>query len=180
MKKSPKPTAKKKSAKAKSASVVRKAPKPAAVKAIPDGMHTATPHLVCAGAAAAIEFYVRAFGAIELSRLAGPDGRMMHAMVRIGDSMIMLNDEFPEMGVLGPKARNGSSVTIHLYVKDVDAAFAQAVKAGAVVKMPVTDMFWGDRYGILQDPFGHSWSMATHQRDLTPAQIAEAAREACK
>ena len=145
---------------------------PNPVKPVPDGMRTITPHLVCDGAAQAIDFYVKAFGAVELSRLPGPGGKLMHAMVRIGDSMLMLVDEFPEMGAKGPKALDGSPVTIHLYVEDVDAAFARAVAAGATVRMPLADMFWGDRYGQVQDPFGHLWSMATHQRDMTPEQMA--------
>ena len=144
------------------------------VKAIPDGMHSITPHLVCAGAAQAIEFYVRAFGAVEEVRLPGPGGKLMHASVRIGDSVVMLVDENREWGALGPLSLNGSPVTIHLQVADVDAVFAQAVAAGATVTMPVADMFWGDRYGQLKDPFGHHWSVATHQRDLTPQQIQEA------
>lgn len=142
-----------------------------AVKPIPDGMHSLTPHLVCAGAADAIEFYVKAFNAVELARLPGPPGKLAHAMIRIGDSALMLVDEFPDMGVLGPKALKGSPVTIHLYVEDVDVAFAQAVAAGAKVTMPLADMFWGDRYGQLEDPFGHRWSMATHTRDLSPDEI---------
>ncbi len=143
------------------------------VKPIPDGMHSLTPHLVCAGAAAAIDFYKAAFGAVELSRLPGPGGKLMHGSVRIGDSVLMLTDEMPEWVSLGPKALKGSPVTIHLYVNDVDAAVARAVAAGAKVTMPVADMFWGDRYGQLEDPFGHKWSVATHTRDLTPAQIQE-------
>ena len=146
----------------------------AKVKAIPDGMHSITPHLVCAGAAQAIEFYVRAFAAVEQLRLPGPGGKLMHASVRIGDSIVMLVDENREWGALGPLSLNGTSVTIHLQVADVDAVFAQAVAAGATVVMPVADMFWGDRYGIVKDPFGHQWSVATHQRDLTPQQIQEA------
>ncbi len=142
-------------------------------------MRTVTPYLVCAGAAEAIAFYSRAFGAIELTRLPGPDGRLLHAAMRIGDSVVMLNDEYPEMGSLGPKARQGSSVMIHLYVEDADAWFARAVKAGATIKLPLQDMFWGDRYGQLEDPFGHNWSIATHVRDLTPEEIQEAARAAC-
>jgi len=129
---------------------------------------------VCAGAAQAIEFYVRAFGAVEQMRLPGPGGKLMHASVRIGDSVVMLVDENREWGALGPLSLNGTSVTIHLQVADVDAVFAQAVAAGATVVMPVADMFWGDRYGQLKDPFGHHWSVATHQRDLTPQQIQEA------
>ena len=148
----------------------------ATTKATPDGMHTVTPHLVCAGAAGAIEFYKNAFNAIEMSRLPGPDGRIMHASIRIGDSTVMLTDEMPEHGAFGPKALKGSPVTIHLYVDDVDAFTARAVSAGAKSTMPVTDMFWGDRYGQIEDPFGHRWSIATHMRDLSPAEIQEAMR----
>ena len=144
------------------------------VNPIPPGMHTVTPHLVCAGAAAAIEFYKEAFGAVEMTRLAGPDGKLVHAMLRIGDSVIMLVDEFPEMHALGPTARGGSSVTIHLSVPDADASFKRATAAGASPRMPVTEMFWGARYGFVQDPFGHLWSMATQVRNLTPEQIAAA------
>jgi PhnB protein len=150
-----------------------------AVKPVPSDMHTVTPHLVCAGAAKAIEFYKKAFGAKEGARLADAEGRIMHATVIIGDSHIMLNDEFPGMDALGPKARGGTSVTMHLYVPDVDAAYAKAVKAGATAKMPPQDMFWGDRYGVLEDPFGHSWSLATHVRDLTPDEIRAAMKDAC-
>ncbi|MDP9046188.1 MAG: VOC family protein [Pseudomonadota bacterium] len=144
------------------------------VKPIPEGMHSITPHLCCANAAAAIDFYKEAFGAVEVSRLAGPDGKLMHGAVRIGDSVVMLYDEMPQWGALGPKALKGSPVVIHLYVPDVDAAFAQAIAAGATVKMPVADMFWGDRYGQVEDPYGHCWSIATHTRDLTEAQIRDA------
>ncbi len=144
------------------------------VKPIPDGMHGLIPHLVCAGAAAAIDFYVRAFNAVERSRLAGPDGKLMNAQLHIGNAALMLVDEFPEWACFGPKALKGTPVTVHLYVADVDAAVAQAVAAGATLVMPVADMFWGDRYGLLEDPFGHRWSLATHQHDLTPAQIAAA------
>ncbi|MFA5940908.1 MAG: VOC family protein [Sinimarinibacterium sp.] len=141
---------------------------------VPAGTHTVTPHLVCAGAAEAIEFYKKAFGAEELMRLPDPKGKLMHAAIGIGDSRVMLVDEYPEMGALGPKSLKGSPVTIHLYVPDVDAFVARAVKAGATLRMPVADMFWGDRYGMIEDPFGHQWSVATHQRDLTPEQIREA------
>jgi PhnB protein len=143
------------------------------VKPIPDGMHSLTPHLVCDGAAAAIEFYKKAFGAVEQSRIPGPEGRLVHASVLIGDSVLMLVDEWPDMGALGPKALKGSPVTIHLYVPDADATLAQAVAAGATVTMPMADMFWGDRYGQVKDPFGHNWSIATHLRDLTPEEIAQ-------
>lgn len=143
-------------------------------KAIPEGMHTVTPHLVIDGASDAIEFYKKAFGAVEASRLAGPEGKLMHASIRIGDSTLMLVDEAPQYGMLGPKTLRNSPVTVHLYVDDVDAVVAKAVAAGAKIIMPVADMFWGDRYGQLEDPFGHRWSVATHLRDLTPEQIRAA------
>lgn len=143
-------------------------------KPIPEGMPSVTPHLVCAGAAAAIEFYKKAFGAVEQGRLPGADGRIMHAMLRIGDSPVMLVDEMPEWGALGPKTLKGSPVTLHLYVDDADAFAARAVKAGAKITMPVADMFWGDRYGKLEDPFGHHWSVATHVRDVTPDEMKQA------
>ena len=145
-------------------------------KAIPDGMHTVTPHLICANASAAIEFYKKAFNASETSRLPGPGGRLMHASLRIGNSTVMLVDEMPEHGALGPKSLKGSPVAIHLYVEDADATAAQAVAAGAKTIMPVTDMFWGDRYGQLEDPFGHRWSIATHVRDVTPAEMQQVMR----
>ncbi|HEY8899683.1 MAG TPA: VOC family protein [Chthoniobacterales bacterium] len=149
------------------------------VKAVPDGMHTVTPHLCCAGAAEAIAFYERAFGAEEICQVPMPNGKLMHGAIRIGDSMIFLFDEMPEYGALGPKARGGSSVTIHLQVEDVDTAFERAVAAGATVKMPLADMFWGDRYGQVEDPYGHSWSLATHIRDVPPEDLAKAAEKAC-
>ena len=144
------------------------------VNPIPKDMHTVTPHLICAGATAAIEFYQKAFNAVELLRIPGQNGRLMHACIRIGDSNVMLVDEMPEWGALSPKSLKGSPVTIHLFVKDVDAFVAQAVSAGAVVKMPVADMFWGDRYGKIEDPFGHAWSVATHIRDMTPEEMQQA------
>src|SRR5690606_25774849 len=125
----------------------------ATVKPIPDDMHSLTPHLTCDGAAEAIKFYVKAFNAVELASLPTPDGKIAHAAVRIGDSTLMLCDAFPEWGACDPKALKGSPVVIHLYVEDVDAAMAQAQAAGATVTMPATDMFWGDRYGQLTDPF---------------------------
>lgn len=149
------------------------------VKPVPEGMHTVTPHLVCAGAADAIEFYKKAFHAVEMGRMAGPQGKLMHAMVRIGDSSVMLVDEFPNWGSFGPKSLKGSPVTIHLYVEDVDAFVMRAVGAGARITMPVEDMFWGDRYGKIEDPFGHHWSIATHVRDVKPEELKEAARKAC-
>ncbi|MBP1204205.1 putative glyoxalase superfamily protein PhnB [Duganella sp. 1411] len=146
----------------------------APVEAIPKDMHTVTPHLVCDGAAAAIEFYKRAFNAVEAARMQTPDGKIMHAMVRIGDSNVMLVDEFPDYGSVGPKKLNGSPVTLHVYVPNVDQVFAQAVAAGATVKMPVENQFWGDRYGQVIDPFGHHWSLATHVKDMTPEEMKEA------
>ena len=144
-----------------------------AVKPIPDGMHSLTPHLICADAADAITFYVKAFNALELTRLPSPQGTLMHTIVRIGDSALMLVDENPQWGLLGPKSLKGSPVTVHLYVEDVDATVAHAVAAGAKITMPVADMFWGDRYGQLQDPFGHRWSVATHTRDVTPEEARQ-------
>jgi PhnB protein len=143
---------------------------------VPNGFHSVTPYIVCDGASDAIAFYKKAFGATELMRVPTPDGKLMHASIKIGDSIVMLNDEFPEMGAIGPKARKGTSVTLHLFVEDVDKAFERAVKAGATVKMPLQDMFWGDRYGCVEDPFGHSWSLATHLRDMTGEEIQEAAK----
>lgn len=151
------------------------APKASTVKPIPAGMHTVTPHLVCAGAVKAISFYKKAFGAVEAVRVpGGGPGKLLHAALRVGDSTVMLTDESPEMGALGPKMLKGTPVTIHLFFEDVDQAFARAVKAGAEVVMPLRDMFWGDRYGILLDPFGHRWSLATHIRDVSPEEIRAA------
>jgi PhnB protein len=144
------------------------------VKPVPEGMHSVTPHLVCAGAADAIEFYKKVFGAVEMARLPGPGGKLMHAMIRIGDSPVMLVDEMPEWGAVGPKSLKGSPVTIHLYVENTDTTVERAVKAGAKVTMPVADMFWGDRYGKLEDPFGHHWSIGTHVRDVTMEEMQQA------
>jgi len=143
------------------------------VKAVPDGFSTVTAHITVKGAAKAIEFYNKAFGADELMRIPGPGGSIMHAAIAVGDSVIMLNDESPEMGAVGPQTLGGSPVVLHLYVDDADAWFDRAVKAGAAARMPMTDMFWGDRYGAVTDPFGHVWSIATHTEDLSPEQIAE-------
>jgi len=148
------------------------------VKAIPDSMHSVTPHLICAGGVDAIIFYKQAFGAVEVSRLLGEQGKLMHALICIGDSAIMLSDEFPDWGSFGPKSLQGSSVFIHLYVADVDAAVKRAAAAGAKITMPVADMFWGDRYGQLEDPFGHRWSIATHIRDLDPQEMQQAMKSA--
>jgi PhnB protein len=146
----------------------------AKVKPIPDGMHSVTPHLVCAGAADAIAFYEKAFGAVETVRMPDPQGKIMHAAVRIGDSTIMLADEFPDFGSFGPKALKGSPVVIHLYVDNADEFAARAVAAGARMTMPVSEMFWGDRYGQLEDPFGHRWSVATHVREVSPEEMRQA------
>jgi PhnB protein len=144
-------------------------------KPIPDGHHTLTPHLVLKGAAEAIEFYKQAFGAEELTRMPmlGEDGKEVigHACLQVGDSRLFLADEFPRYGSVGPGA--GSPVTLHVYVEDADATFSRAVEAGAKVKMPLANMFWGDRYGQVIDPFGHHWSIAQHLEDLTPAQMYE-------
>ncbi len=146
----------------------------AATKPIPDGMHTVTPHLICADANGALDWYQKAFGAVELARMPGPGGKLMHGAIRIGDSTVMLADEWPEHGSFGPKSLKGSPVVIHLYVPDVDASIDQAVAAGATLKMPASDMFWGDRYGQVEDPYGHLWSLATHTRDMTPAEMRDA------
>ncbi|MBV8551058.1 MAG: VOC family protein [Acidobacteriaceae bacterium] len=148
----------------------------AAVKPIPTGYHTATPYLVVSDAARAIEFYKNAFGATELFRMAGPGGKIGHAEIKIGDSMIMLSDEM--MGNKSPQSLNGSPVSIFLYVENVDNVFNQAVKAGAKSDMPPSDMFWGDRYGKLTDPFGHQWAVATHVEDVAPAEMEKRAKEA--
>lgn len=143
------------------------------VKAIPDGYHTLTPYMTVRDAARAIEFYKQAFGAVEKGVMKGPDGKVMHAELRIGDSLFMLADEFPQYGSLSPLSTGGSGMGLHIYVEDVDSAFDRAVKAGAKTEMPVTDMFWGDRYGKLADPFGHKWSIATHKRDMSREEMDE-------
>jgi len=154
------------------------APKPAKRKGIPAGFGTITAHLVVEGAADAMEFYKRAFGAEELGRMPMPDGRrLMHGAMQIGDSMLMLVDAFEEFGVKGPKALGGTGVTLHLYVPDADKAFQRAIEAGCIVAMPIADMFWGDRYGKVKDPFGHEWSLATQLRELSPEEM-EAAQKA--
>ena len=147
------------------------------VKPVPDDMHRITPHLICAGAAKAIEFYKKAFGAVEEARLAGQDGRLMHAVIRIHGDAVMLVDEMPEWGALSPKSLKGSPVTLHLYVEDVDAFVKRAVDAGAKVTLPIQDMFWGDRYGKIEDPFGHHWSVATHKREVSLEEAQKAMRE---
>ncbi len=146
------------------------------VKPIPEGYQTITPHITVKDAKEALEFYKKAFGAEEIARRPAPDDKIMHAEVRIGNSPLMLNDEYPDMDIRAPQG--GSPVTIHLYVNDCDAFIDRAVKAGAKLTMPAQDMFWGDRYGKLEDPFGHRWGVATHKQDLTPEQITEAAKQA--
>lgn len=149
------------------------------VNPIPEGMHTVTPHLVCAGAAQAIEFYKKAFNAQELARVPGPDGRLLHACLQVGDSAVMLVDEYPEWESKSPKTLNGTPVTIHLYVENADAFAEHAVNAGAKSILPVQEMFWGDRYGMIEDPFGHRWSIATHVRDVSPEEAQKAAQTMC-
>jgi TetR/AcrR family transcriptional regulator, transcriptional repressor for nem operon len=139
---------------------------------LPVGMHQLSPHLVCAGAAEAIDFYVAAFAAVEMMRVPGPDEKLMHARLVINGSSVLLMDEYLDFGARSPKSLGGSSVTIHLIVPDVDAWVARAMEAGATVTMPVDDMFWGDRYGVVQDPFGHNWSIATPQRVMSADEIA--------
>ena len=139
--------------------------------ATPKGYHTVTPSLCIAGAAKAIEFYKKALGAEELMRFPGPDGKLMHAEIKVGDSIIMLADEMPDMGAKGPKSIGGTPVSFFVYGEDVDAAWKRAVDAGAKEVVPLADQFWGDRTGCLEDPFGHQWWLATHVKDLTPEEI---------
>jgi len=144
---------------------------------VPEGFRTVTPHLVIKDAAGAIEFYEKAFGAEVVARMDGPGGKVMHAEIKIGDSRIMLGEEWPDFGVVGASTLGGSPVTIHMYVADVDAAYDRAVKAGAKATMPVADQFWGDRYGKLEDPYGHHWSIATHTTDYTEEEMMEGAKK---
>jgi len=145
------------------------------VKAIPDGYHGATPYLTVKNASGAIEFYKKAFGATELFRMGAPDGKIGHAEIKIGDAIIMLSDEYPEMNVLSPETIGGSPVTIHLYVEDVDAMAANTIAAGAKVIRAVEDQFYGDRGGKFQDPFGHTWWLATHKEDVSPEEMEQRA-----
>jgi uncharacterized glyoxalase superfamily protein PhnB len=141
----------------------------------PDGTPTITPYLAVRDAKAAIDFYIQAFGAKELVRMRSPDGRLMHVELIIGDAKIMLADEFPEMGgAHAPSLQSGSPVTVHMYVPDTDATVNRAAEAGAKITMPPADMFWGDRFAKLSDPFGHNWSIATHLRDVSPQEMAAA------
>jgi uncharacterized glyoxalase superfamily protein PhnB len=149
-----------------------------ASKRIPEGYHTLTPHLSVRGAAQAIEFYKKAFGAQEIARHAGPGDLIMHAELQIGDSKVLLNDEFPNSCATSPQTLQGTPVALHLFVEDVDTAFQQAVDAGATVMMPLADQFWGDRYGIVTDPFGHRWSLASRIKEMTREEMTAAGTEA--
>jgi PhnB protein len=151
-----------------------------ATKSVPEGYHAATPYLIVKGAAEAIEFYKRAFGATELLRMADPQGRVAHAEIKIGDSVIMLADEHPAMGYRGPRSLGGSSVSILLYLEDVDTVFERAVKTGARALRPVANQFYGDRSGTLEDPFGHVWTVATHVEDVPPEEMQRRAEAAMK
>ena len=141
------------------------------VKAIPDGYYSLTPYLVCRGAAKAIEFYTKVFGAVETVRMPGPGGVLMHAEIKIGNSMLMLADENPQQGQLAPESLGGSPCSIMFYTDDVDQVFNRAVGAGAKSEMPPADMFWGDRMGNIVDPFGHKWAIATHKEDVSPEEM---------
>ena len=141
------------------------------VKPIPDGYHTVTPYIICDGAAAALDYYKKAFGAEEIDRHGGPGGKIMHAEIKIGDSRLMLADEFPEMGAKSPKSLGGTPFGLCVYVNDCDAAFNRAVAAGGKVERPLANQFYGDRSGTLIDPFGHKWTISTHVEDVSPAEM---------
>ena len=145
------------------------------VKPIPEGYHTATPYMICKPAAEAIEFYKKAFGAVEVMRMAGPDGRIGHAEIKIGDSHIMLADEHPEMSIYSPQHYGGSPVSVLLYVGNADAIMSAAVAAGAKITRPLKDEFYGDRAGNIVDPFGHQWYIHTHIKDVSPEEMQNAA-----
>ncbi len=147
-------------------------------KPIPDGYHSVTPYLIVNGASAALDYYKRAFGATELFRMPAPEGKIGHAEIKIGDSPIMLADEFPEMGYKSPQSLGGSPVSIMIYVEDVDAVFKQAIAAGGKEQRPVKDQFYGDRSGTLEDPFGHVWHVATHTEDVSPEDMERRAKAA--
>jgi uncharacterized glyoxalase superfamily protein PhnB len=142
-----------------------------AVKAIPDGYQTLTPYLVCKNAGDAIAFYSKVLGASEMFRMPGPDGRIMHAEMKVGSSILMLSDENPERGALSPQTIGGTPVSIFIYTDDVDALFSRAVAAGATALAPPADMFWGDRFAQIADPYGHSWALATHKEDISPEEM---------
>lgn len=141
------------------------------VKPIPDGYHNVTPYLVIKGAAAAIDFYKQALGAVEVMRMPQPDGRVGHAELKFGDSFVMLADEFPEMNIVGPKTLGNTSVALLLYVDDVDKTVERAVSLGATIKKPVADQFYGDRTGTIEDPYGHKWTLAVHTEDVSPEEM---------
>ena len=148
------------------------------VKPVPEGFHTITPHLIVRDSKAAIDFYQKAFGAQLQGGIAyTPDGKVMHALLKVGDSLLMLNDEFPEHGVIAPK-QGETGISLHLYVEDVDELFERATVAGAKVKAPLADMFWGDRYGKVVDPFGHMWTLGTHVKDMSQEEMKAAMDEA--
>jgi PhnB protein len=149
-----------------------------ATKPIPEGYHSMTPYLAFDNAAEAIEFYKRAFGAKERMRMEAPGGKIGHAQLEIGDSVVMLSDTFPQSTTKSPKELGGTTAGVFMYVEDVDAAFKQAVDAGATAQMEPQDMFWGDRFGSLSDPFGHNWSLATHVEDVPPEEMAERGKAA--
>lgn len=149
-------------------------------KHVPEGYHTITPYLIVDGASQAIDFYKKAFGATELYRLEGPDGKLGHAEIQIGNSRIMLADEHPQMGHKGPRALSGTPVSLLLYVDDCDAVFRKAVEAGGKVQMEMKDQFYGDRSGTLQDPFGHVWTVSTHVEDVPPEEVERRAAEMMK
>jgi PhnB protein len=149
-------------------------------KPVPDGYHTVTPYLIVNDGAKAIDFYCKALGATERMRLASPEGKIGHAELQLGDSVVMLADEFPQMGALSPKSVGGSPVGLAIYVEDVDSRFERAVKAGAKVVRPVQDQFYGDRSGTLEDPFGHKWTIATHIEDVPPEEISRRFEAAAK
>lgn len=151
-----------------------------AVKPIPDGYHSVTPYLIVRGGAQAIDFYKKAFGAEELLRMPTPDGKICHSEVKIGDSVVMLADEMPQMGAIGPQTLGGTTFGICLYVTDCDTIFNRAVAAGGKVERPLTDQFYGDRSGTLIDPFGHKWTVATHKEDLSPEDIQKRMAKAAK
>lgn len=146
-------------------------------KPVPEGMHTITPQIVCANASDAIAFYVKAFGAVELFRMPGPDGKIAHAQIKIGDSVLMLTEENPSCGSASPKTLKGSPVSLYLYFENADKAFDRAVSAGAEVKMPLADMFWGDRWGFVEDPYGHQWHIASRQREPSMEEMQRAMAE---
>ena len=150
------------------------------VSFIPKGYHSVTPYLACGDGAQAIDFYAKAFGALEVLRMPGPDGRVAHAEVRIGDSHVMLTGEYPAMDFVSPKSRGGTSVHLHVYVKDADAMIARALAAGARLVSEAKDQFYGDRMGTVEDPFGHIWHLATHKEDLSKAQMLERGEKAMR